>query len=44
MEHVLLFLNALVFTMGLHMYKDMCFNRAAMFGECGLVFHSEHKM
>lgn len=35
MEHVSLFLSVHVFTMVPPMYKDMCFNKDVVFGECG---------
>lgn len=35
MAHVLLYLSAHVFIMAHHMYKDMCFNKDVVFGECG---------
>lgn len=36
-ERALLFLSVRVFTMERHTCKDIFFNRAAVFGECGLV-------
>lgn len=40
MEHVSLFLSVHVFTMVPPMYKDMCFNKDVVFGECGHIITS----
>lgn len=41
MEHVSLFLSVHAFTMVPPIYKDMCFNKDVVFGECGHIITSE---
>lgn len=42
MEHALLPLSVHVFIMERHMYKDRCYNRDAVSGECGKLLLCEN--